>query len=140
MSDLISREAAIDAVMEAVKEHGADQFGGVLLHYTGVKAILECLPSVHPGTDEWCPGCKEYDPDRHCCPRFNRVIKTALAEALPVRKGKWIECETSPHYKCSLCGNRAPMFWNGEVSGYSEWWSDFCPNCGARMSEGEEDD
>ena len=31
--------------------------------------------------DEWCTDCKEYDQERHCCPRFNRVIRTAISEA-----------------------------------------------------------
>ena len=29
-------------------------------------------------TDEWCTGCKEYDTEKKCCPRFNRVIREAL--------------------------------------------------------------
>ena len=58
----------------------------------------------------------------------------------PERKtGEWIDCETSPHYKCNQCGERAPMYWGGEISGYAEWWSDFCPNCGTRMVKDETD-
>lgn len=30
--------------------------------------------------DEWCTGCKEYDPKRHCCPRWNRVIRETVEE------------------------------------------------------------
>lgn len=33
-------------------------------------------------TDEWCTDCKEYDHEKHCCPRFNRVIRTTLNEAV----------------------------------------------------------
>ena len=33
-------------------------------------------------TDEWCTGCKEYDTEKKCCPRFNRVIRGAVADAL----------------------------------------------------------
>lgn len=29
-------------------------------------------------TDEWCTGCKEYDTEKKCCPRFNKVIREAL--------------------------------------------------------------
>lgn len=29
-------------------------------------------------TDEWCDDCKEYDTEKKCCPRFNRVIRGAL--------------------------------------------------------------
>ena len=33
-----------------------------------------------PEADEWCQDCKEYDQERHCCPRFNRVIKQTMEE------------------------------------------------------------
>lgn len=33
--------------------------------------------------DEWCTDCKEYDTDRHCCPRWNKVIRQTLADAQP---------------------------------------------------------
>lgn len=32
--------------------------------------------------DEWCDDCKEYDTEKKCCPRFNRVIRGAVADAL----------------------------------------------------------
>lgn len=28
--------------------------------------------------DEWCTDCKEYDTEKKCCPRFNRVIRGAM--------------------------------------------------------------
>ena len=40
-------------------------------------------PSAQPELDEWCHDCKEYDSEKHCCPRFNRVIKSALKDAEP---------------------------------------------------------
>ena len=40
-------------------------------------------PSAQPDLDEWCTTCKEYDQERHCCPRWNRVIKETLMEAQP---------------------------------------------------------
>ena len=51
------------------------------------------------------------------------------------KHGKWIECISSEHFKCSVCGNRAPMIWDDENMSYAEWWSVFCPNCGAHMME-----
>ncbi len=30
--------------------------------------------------DEWCTDCKEYDPDKHCCPRWNKVIRKTVEE------------------------------------------------------------
>ena len=32
----------------------------------------------HEQPDEWCTDCKEYDTEKKCCPRFNRVIRGAL--------------------------------------------------------------
>lgn len=28
--------------------------------------------------DEWCTDCKEYDTEKNCCPRFNKVIREAM--------------------------------------------------------------
>ena len=39
-------------------------------------------------TDEWCTDCKEYDNEKHCCPRFNHVIREALKDA----GQRWIPC------------------------------------------------
>lgn len=44
---------------------------------------VEHMPSAQPDTDEWCHDCKEYDKEHHCCPRWNRVIRTTLEEAQP---------------------------------------------------------
>ena len=30
--------------------------------------------------DEWCDDCKEYDNERHCCPRWNRVIRQTVED------------------------------------------------------------
>lgn len=27
---------------------------------------------------EWCTDCKEYDHEKHCCPRWTKVIRTTL--------------------------------------------------------------
>lgn len=29
---------------------------------------------------EWCTGCKEYDHEKHCCPRWTKVIRNTLHE------------------------------------------------------------
>ena len=48
MSDLISRQAAIEELERMVKMHEHDRFGGELFHWTGVKAMLDLLPSEQP--------------------------------------------------------------------------------------------
>lgn len=30
--------------------------------------------------DEWCVDCKEYDKEKCCCPRYNKVIRTTLQD------------------------------------------------------------
>ena len=44
------------------------------------------------------------------------------------KTGKWVDAVSSDHYKCSICGYRAPY-----SSPYCEWLSDYCPSCGAKM-------
>ena len=67
---------------------------------------------------------------------INHLMDMPSAE--PERKnGKWIDCRSSEHWKCSECEERAPMYWDSENMSYSEWISPFCPNCGADM-RGEE--
>ena len=33
-------------------------------------------------SEEWCTDCKEYDNEKHCCPRFNKVIRTTLNDSI----------------------------------------------------------
>ena len=59
------------------------------------------------------------------------------------KTGKWIECSASAHWKCSECGCRASYWFNEENSSsydldMSEWLSDYCPSCGAKMECEEE--
>ena len=51
--DCISRQAAIDGLMCLVKQHECDLMPD-LLHWTGVKAMLESLPSAQP-EQRWIP-------------------------------------------------------------------------------------
>lgn len=41
-----------------------------------------------PVMDEWCTDCREYDREKHCCPRFNRVIRSALDVATIFQNSK----------------------------------------------------
>lgn len=34
----------------------------------------------HEDADEWCIDCKEYDKEKHCCPRWNKVIRDTVDE------------------------------------------------------------
>lgn len=140
MDDMISREAAIEAIAKQSKfsveeiinicdasiQDDNGWLGGLK---EAIVAIVE-LPSVQPESklDEWCTDCKEYDHEKHCCPRFNRVIREALKEAqLERKKGEWLINSDGYYPYCSEC-KRSP-----------EFTTDFCPYCGADM-RGEQDD
>ena len=44
----------------------------------GAIELLEQQSYYNP--DEWCHDCSEYNHDKHCCPRYNKVIRTAVEE------------------------------------------------------------
>lgn len=98
---------------------------------------------------EWCHDCKEYDAERHCCPRWTKVIRETVKELKQERpKGEWEAltasevCGWNPEFagrdpiflhRCSICKHDVYVNEFGE-----EILSDFCPFCGADM-RGEED-
>lgn len=132
MSDLIYRSDAI----EAIASH--DVTDGNTVCFTGKMVIgyINDLPSIQPpwNPDEWCHDCKEYDKEKHCCPRWNRVIRNAMEEAKP-RKGKWIEHDDylgDVIYECSVCKEPFVLI-DGTPA---ENLYNFCPNCGADMRAG----
>lgn len=55
-----------------------------------ISMAIKALEQPEPHYDEWCDDCKEYDKERHCCPRWNRVIRQALKDAQPEQR--WIPC------------------------------------------------
>lgn len=78
MNDLISRQAAIEV---------ADAVWGVTgdVNVAKVWNQIKDLPSAQPEMDEWCEDCKEYDTEKHCCPRWNRVIRDTVKEMEIIR-------------------------------------------------------
>lgn len=99
------------------------------------------MPSAQPEykLDEWCEDCKEYDHERHCCPRFNRVIRETLEEIQAEQKPeqRWIPVtERLPEEGRYVLITKEPFKIKGyerEVikaersadprSGKIEWWS-----------------
>lgn len=74
--DTISRKAVMESL---TKEYNRRfQEGGLKLAWIE-KAVNE-TPAAQPPLEEfeWCTGCKEYDSEKHCCPRFNYVIRTTI--------------------------------------------------------------
>lgn len=79
--DLISRTEAIKAI------DAWDQQDLYLpIHF---KQVLEELPSAQQEF-EWCHDCKEYDQERHCCPRWTKVIRRTVEE---LKQPQWIPCD-----------------------------------------------
>ena len=113
MSDLIDRQAAIDA-MEQAKERYFDR--RVIIGK--MQDIVNSLPSAQPEPhyDEWCTDCKEYDKERHCCPRWNRVIRQTLKDAHI--EPQWIPCserlpEKDGYYLTTTCYRQVYVdYWN----------------------------
>ena len=126
MNDQISRQVVLKGIsLSCTGQSDVIKAEAALVRY------VKKIPSAEPecNLDEWCHDCKEYDKEKNRCPRWNRVIRTALEEAQPERKkGKWIRTRTMTHdgeLYCSECEQEHPeqkIIWN------------FCPNCGARMS------
>ena len=68
----------------------------------------------------------------------------STAQEVPQRTGRWIPLQLSiayPPYQCSCCFGNAPMVMVGTgrlKKGHLEaLLTDFCPNCGAMMKEGD---
>ena len=52
--------------------------------YKGIMEYIAELPVTfiqsEYNTSEWCRNCSEYNQDKHCCPRFNKVIRNTVEE------------------------------------------------------------
>lgn len=156
MDDLIDRQQAIDALGEEppVWYDGEDEIAERNQWRRDVNAI-KMMPSAQPEEFEWCTDCKEYDQTEHCCHRWTKVIRQTVAEIkaeqpdfdtvaeidkahddgykqgylqgkadYEPKTGEWLDFCGS--YQCSHCNM---------TNAYED---NFCPNCGARMKEGEE--
>jgi hypothetical protein len=92
---------------------------------------LEQQPCYNP--DEWCHDCSEYNQDKHCCPRFNKVMRNTVEEIKEPKMGHWIVEKGNylgmKNGYCSNCKNYYTNDWN-EMK--------YCPNCGSRMVELQE--
>jgi hypothetical protein len=45
-----------------------------------LEMAIKALEQEQQADNEWCTDCKEYDHEKHCCPRFSQVIRTTLQE------------------------------------------------------------
>ena len=133
MRDLIDREK-LTIICYTDTEGRDDTFD------EGVRFVLEKIdemPNVTMEEFEWCHDCKEYDTERHCCPRWTKVIRQTVEEMktggyAPVRHGHWITDECLPGVAvCSVCGH--------EIRGIGCQYTKYCDECGAKMDEVTDD-
>ena len=131
---------------DAISRADAIRVASGYCHPSNIAKELAKLPPVQPkyNASEWCHDCSEYDQNKHCCPRFNRVIRNAVEEVKKPKTGHWIEYTRvlAPEpinrweqaWYCSECG-----YGNQECEDGSAWleWK-YCPNCGKRMIEPQE--
>lgn len=102
-----------------------------------IEELIDEQPDAQPPTDEWCTDCKEYDSEKHCCPRWNRVIRQTLADAQPEpQRGNWLmrdgrvicsNCENVPYNKIEYDGT--VVYHIPKIAEAMK----YCPICGARM-------
>lgn len=83
-----------------------------------VKAIEKQIQAEE--SFEWCDGCKEYDQEKHCCHRFTKVIRQAVAEMKVVH---CIDCQHSEYdaiYGDRYChyNGKAEVVPDGHFCGY----------------------
>ena len=73
----MTREEAISII---TKERDEDIFGGWTPYRKRIHEAFTLAIEALKGEqlDEWCTDCKEYDTEKKCCPRFNRVIREAM--------------------------------------------------------------
>lgn len=57
--------------------------------YDALKEVIKALEQEQKAINEWCTDCKEYDHEKHCCPRFSQVIKSTVQE---MHDNQWVLC------------------------------------------------
>lgn len=135
MDDLISRQAALDALerifdrCEEIEAHlpdgDPDKTGYKMFpDYMTVWKYLHQLPSAERREGQ-PSGCEYWDNESNFC---------TLNRPSAVRRGRWTDHNDEwdgGYYECSVCGE-AFTFIEGTPK---ENLYNYCPNCGARMEE-----
>ena len=63
------------------------------------------------------------------------ICESPMVDAEPVRHGRWLHTDAYPHrVYCSCCYRT--IITNAELMYRYEIPTNFCPNCGAKMSDG----
>lgn len=83
------------------------RYMGYMDEHEEVQEVIDESPTIDAVTyEEWfstnCETCKEYDKEKHCCPKFRGVIKQTLKEFEENNKivrcmdCKWVKTEHCP--------------------------------------------
>ena len=83
---------------------------------------LAWMPIYEPA-----PYCRKWGQDKELNP----------ADVAPVRHGRWIGCDTQCGIACSICGTPVDDFCHSIDYIDLAYKPNYCPNCGARMNEGD---
>ena len=80
--EYISKEDAIDCVLSqyCASSDETEEALGNAIEEIKKRPAADVVERKCDEEFEWCTDCKEYDHDRHCCPRFSRVINTTLQD------------------------------------------------------------
>lgn len=98
-----------------------------------VDEITNCIamvvnePSVipqEPQTFKWCTDCREYNQEKHCCPRWSKVIRNTVEEM----KQEYIEREVLDKIRAEIEKEIIPR--NSDQYDHEAMWQ----NCGLRMA------
>ena len=95
MSDLIRREDVENTIQRLCDLCGEEErTNGVMCGACNLDnfiRVLNDIPSAEPELEEheWCHDCKEYDQEKHCCHRWNKVIRNTVEE-IKTKYWRWI--------------------------------------------------
>ena len=147
MSDLIDRQAAIDALDKRFDSIPMEQTTGILLLRRDLRELPSTNTSEYPNSSDTISRQQMIGALRNYLVGKNvpcdgtltcRLIENEVISKLPPaqpKKGRWISADAMfhgvPFYCCSECGENT----RDTVMGKPRW--KFCPMCGAKM-EGTE--
>lgn len=101
---------------------------------------MACQSVLIPGCEDYAHGLRE---------AANYIENAPTLDVAPVRHGRWeqdyelvqgMEDNSEyPYVACNLCGHRE---YDVDLNDYTDYddLPKYCPNCGAKMDAGQEDD
>ena len=109
-----------------------------------MKEYIDRIPLVdhYTGLIEEFKKSKKYSTAQMVCEvALENLLGEPLADVRPIKHGKWIKPtgmmppEYAGHYECSVCGSWAVRDWKR----HKQLLSKFCPYCGTRMENAQDE-